>query len=63
MVDFLCERYMKYRTAELKFLAVVKPQTDEVAAAHAPTTCVELRQTLDILLENRQIPYETSRSQ
>jgi len=60
MVDFICERYMKYRTAELKFLAVVKSQTDEVAAAHAPTTFAELIETLDIVLDNWHMTYETS---
>jgi len=30
--DYFCERDMKYATTELKFLAVVKPQTDTAAA-------------------------------
>jgi hypothetical protein len=40
---------MKYRTAELKVLAVVKPQIDTTAATPSPTTVGEHMQTLEII--------------
>jgi len=45
--DYFCKRGKTYRTSELKVPAVIKSQTDHVAAAHPPTTFGELLQTLD----------------
>jgi hypothetical protein len=43
------ERYMKYGTAELKLVAVVKPQKDTTAARPSPTIVGQHTQTLEIV--------------
>jgi hypothetical protein len=43
--NYLCERDMKYGTAELKLLAVGKPQIDTTAATPSPMTVGEHMQT------------------
>jgi len=51
---------MQYGTAELKVLAVVKPQHDSTAATASPTTYGELWQTLDIIRGQSPTPQRTS---
>jgi len=55
------ERDMKYGTAELKVLAVVKPQIDMTAATPTPVLFGEHMQALDIVPGQSQIPAVTSR--
>jgi len=55
------QRDMKYWTAELKVLAVVKPQIGMTAATPSPTTFGELMQTFDIVRGQSQMPAVTSR--
>jgi len=55
------ERDMKYGTAELMVLAVVKPQIDMTAATPPPTTFGEHMQTRDIVCGQSHIPAVTSR--
>jgi len=45
--DCFHERQMQYWMAELKVPAVVKPQTDNVAAPPSLTTFAEIMETLD----------------
>jgi len=47
--DNFCERNTKYSTSELGVQPFVKPQTDNDAAAPAPTTFGELMECLDIV--------------
>jgi len=49
VVNYFHARDMKYRTAELKLPAVVKPQIDITAATPSLTTFGKLMQTLDII--------------
>jgi hypothetical protein len=58
--DYFCERDMKYRTTELKVLAVGKPQADSTGATPSPTTFGELMQALDIIPGQSQMPRVTS---
>jgi len=58
--DYFCECDMKYGTAELKVLAVLKPRRDTTAAAPSPTTVGEHMQTLDIVRGEEQMPAVTS---
>jgi len=55
------ERFVKYGTSKWMVPAVVKPQTDMTAATPLPTTFGELRQTLDIVPGQSQMPQGTSR--
>ena len=59
--DYFREREKKYGTSELKVPAVIKSQTDHVAAAPSPTTFGELIETLDIVPGISTIPQCTSR--
>jgi hypothetical protein len=47
--NYFRERDMKYRTAELKLLAVGKPQIDTTAATPSPMTVGEHMQTPEIV--------------
>jgi len=47
--DYFPEIDTKYGTSELKVPAIIKSQTDHVAAAPSPTTFGELLETLDIV--------------
>jgi hypothetical protein len=58
--DYFRDRYMKYRTTELKVPAVGKPQADSTAATPSPTTFGELMQALDIVAGQSQMPQVTS---
>jgi len=51
----------KYGTSELIVPAIVQPQTDDDAAAPAPTTFGELMECLDIVPGISQMPQGTSR--
>jgi len=51
---------MKYVAAELKVPAVVKPKTDKTAATPSPKSFGGLRQTLDIVPGQSQMPQGTS---
>jgi hypothetical protein len=51
---------MKYGTAELKVLAVVKLQNDKTAATPSPTTAGEYMQTLEIVRGQSEMPAVTS---
>ena len=53
-------RDIMYWTAQLKNAAVVKPQTDQVAGALAPTTCWELLERIEIVLRKSRMPPGTS---
>jgi len=55
------EMGQKYSTSELRIPAVVQPQTDDDAAAPAPTTFVELTVLLRIVSRISQMPQGTSR--
>ena len=59
--DYFCERDKKYSTSELRVPAVVKPRTNEDAAALAPTTFMGHMGCLDIVLGILQIPRGTPR--
>jgi len=59
--DYFREGDRTYSSSELKVLAVVKPQTNDDAAAPAPTTFGELMQFLDILPGILQMPQGTPR--
>ena len=47
--NYVCERDVKYGTAALKVLVVVKPQVETFAATPSPTTFGEHMPTLDII--------------
>jgi len=51
----------KYGTSDLSVLAVINPQTEDDAAARAPTTIGELIECVDIVPGILQMPQETSR--
>jgi len=59
--DYFRERDMNYGTSELKVPAIIKSQTDHVAAAPSPTTFGELLGTLDIIPGILRMPQCTSR--
>ena len=59
--EYFHETVEKYGTSELRVPAVVKPQTDDDAAEHAPTTFGELMECLDIVPGISQMPQGTSR--
>jgi len=59
--DYFRERDMKYGTSELKVPAIMKSQTDYVAAPPSPTTFGELLETLDIVPGISPMPQCTSR--
>jgi len=59
--SYICERDMKYETAELKIPAVVKPQIDTNTATPPPTTFGEHMQPHDIVRGQSQMPAVTSR--
>jgi len=59
--DYFRERDMKYGTSELKVPAIIKSQTDHVAAAPSPTTFGEQLGTLDIIPGILRMPQCTSR--
>jgi len=59
--DCFSARDKKSSTSELKVPAVVKPQTDNDAAAPAPTTLGVLMECLDIVPGIWQMPQVTSR--
>jgi len=59
--DYCRESDKKYGTSELKVPAIIKSQTDLVAAAPSPTTFGELLETLDIILGISPMPQCTSR--
>ena len=54
-------REMKYRTAKLMVMALVKPPKDTTAATPSPTTFGELMQVLDIVPGQSQLPQVVSR--
>jgi len=58
--NYFCERDMKYGTAKLKVLAVVKPQIDTTAGTTPPTRFGEHMQALDIMCGQWQMPAVTS---
>jgi len=58
--DHFCERDRKYRTAKVKVLAVVKPQSDRVATVPALTTLGERMQTVDGVPGQSQMLQGTS---
>jgi len=58
--DYFCEEDKIYGTAELMVPAVVKPQTDKVAAAPAPPTFGDDMENLDIITRKSEIPQGTS---
>ena len=60
--DYIQERDLMYRAAELKVPAGSMPQTDKDAAPPAETTFGELQETLDIVPGKLQIPQGTSRA-
>jgi hypothetical protein len=47
--NYFCERYMRYGTAELKVLVVVKPQIGTTTATPSPITVREHIQTPEIV--------------
>ena len=59
--DYFSERDTSYGTSDLRVPAVVKPQTDDDAAAPAPTTCGELFECLGVVPGILQMPQGTSR--
>jgi len=59
--DYFRGRDKKYGTSELKVPAVIKSQTDHVAAAPPPTTFGELWETLDIVPGTSRMPQCTAR--
>jgi len=59
--DFFRQRDEEYGTSELKVPAIIKSQTDHVAAAPSPTTFGELLETLDIVPGISPMPQCTSR--
>jgi len=59
--DYFCDRDKKYGTFELTVPAIIKSQTDHVAAAPSPTTVGELLVTLDIVPGISPMPQCTSR--
>jgi len=59
--NYFRQRDMKYGTAELKVLAVVKPQIDMTAATPSLTTFGEFMQTLDIIRRQWHMQAVTSR--
>jgi len=60
--DYCFERHKKYGTTELKFPAVVQPQTAGDAASSVPTTFSEPLETLDGVLGQLQLPQVTTQS-
>jgi len=59
--NYFCERDMRYGTAELKVLAVVKPQIDMTTATRSPITVREHMQTPEIVRGESEMPAVTSR--
>ena len=59
--DYFCERDKKYGTSELRVHAIVQPQTDDIAAALAPTTFGEHMESLVITPGISQMPQDTYR--
>jgi hypothetical protein len=59
--NYFRERDMKYGTAQLKVLAVVKPKNDTTAATPSPTTFGEQLHNVDIAREQLLMPAVTSR--
>jgi len=59
--DYFRGRDKKYGMSELKVTAIIKSQTDHVAAAPSPTTFGELLETLDIVPGISPMPQYTSR--
>jgi len=59
--DNFCKTDKKYRMSELNVPAVIKSQTDHVAAAPPPTSFGELLETLDIVPGLSPMPQYTSR--
>jgi len=58
---YFCVRNERYGTSKLRVLAIVQPQTDDDAAAHAVTTFGELIKSLEIVPGISQMPQGTSR--
>jgi len=59
-VNYFCDMTIQYRTANLKVLAVVKPQTDTIAVTPSLTTFGELLEALDVVSGQSQMPLLTS---
>jgi len=59
--NYFCERYKKYGTSEWNVPAVIKSQTNHVAAAPPQTTFGEPVETLDIIPGISRMPQCTSR--
>jgi len=58
--DYLRQRDEKYSITEMRVRVVVKPQTDDVAATHAPTIFGEFIEYLDCIPRKLQMPPATS---
>jgi len=58
--NYFSERDVKYGTAELKVMAVIKPQMDITAATPSPTTFGEHMQSVDVVSRQSQMPAVTS---
>jgi hypothetical protein len=59
--NYFSQRDMRYGTAELKVLAVVKPQMDTTAATPSPITVAVHMQTPEIVQGRLEMPAVTSR--
>jgi len=59
--NYFRERDMRYGTAELKVLAVVKPQIETTVATPSPITGGEHMQTPEIVRGQSEMPAVTSR--
>jgi len=59
--DYFRERNKKYRTSELKVPAIIKSQTDHIAAAPSPKSFGELLETLNIIPGITPMTHRTSR--
>jgi hypothetical protein len=60
-VDYVRARDMKYRTAELKILAVANPHIDSTTALPSRTIFGTLMQTLDMVRRQTEITQGSSR--